>query len=422
MTDKTRVALSPLLLTAFGLISAGLTIATQLLGKRTEFESFGGPIFGLMVAAYSVLWEGSRIGWREALFVIASTVAYVAADISGTAVGLVTGGAEKPLPAVAVGGYVGAFIVLAAALRLFVPEKFGSSLLKSALWSFSGCGLGILGWVGGPLVTQFRFYMLRQLNLIPLAGGYYFSATRQDHYLSLFVVWQTGVALLIALLLWYERRRSDIVPAHERFNPVYSAMVVCGLLGLLVWQSSELIQREKTEGHGVSELNKLIEAAPSNLNLPDIPEREPDDVVIVENIGGLFPSNPRRGPGYISLYPGDNLVRLPRIVTYSVAYTATEGATLVSDNFGAAAQIENYPTQEWAKYRTNLVAAYWVGGASSSVARVTRADHFVFLRPDGPGTIFFWPSGNFIAMVRYPARQSNQELLKKYLEKYPSSL
>jgi hypothetical protein len=431
MTDKTRVALSPILLTAAGFISAAFTITTQLLGKKIEADSFGGEFFGLIIVAYFVLWEGSGIGWREAAFVLASTIAYFAAFLSGTAVGLVSmgavglvfGGDQMPLAGVTAGGYVGAFIVLAASLRLFVPEKFGSSLLvRSALWSPIGGALGILGWISGPDVAQFRFKIQQRLDLIPLAGPYHFSVTKQDHYFSLFVVWQTGMALVIALLLWYERRRTNTVLSHLGFKPAYSAVFVCGVLGVLAWQTSKLIQNEKTNSHGVSELNKLIETAPSNVNLPDIPERQLADVVIVENIGGLFPSDPRRGPGYVSLYPGDNLVRLPRIVAYSVAYTATQGARLIGDNFAAAAQIENYPTQEWAKYRANLVAAYWVNGSPLSVTKVARAGHSIFLRTDGLGTTFFWPSGNSIAIVRYPAHESNEELLNKYLEKYPSSL
>jgi hypothetical protein len=392
MTDKTRVALSPLPLTAAGFISAAFTITTQLLEKQTEFTSFGGPIFGLMVAAYFVLWEGSGIGWREAAFVLASTVAYFAAFLSGTAVGLVSGGAETPLPAIMAGGCVGAFIVLLASIWLFVPEKFGSSLVKATLWSFAGSGLGALGWQSGSAVAQLRFKMLQRIDLIPLTGGYYLPATKQDNYFSLFVVWQTGMVLLIALLLWYKRRRSNIVPSFVGFKPAYS------------------------------ELNRLIETAPSNVNLPNIPERQLADVVIVENIGGLFPSGPRRGQGYINLYPQDNLVRLPRIVTYSVAHTATERAALIAGDFAAAAQIELYPTSEWAKYRANLIAAYCVSGTSALVTRVTRAGHPIFLRPEGPGTIFFWPSESSIAIVRYPARESNEELLNKYLEKYPSSL
>jgi hypothetical protein len=42
---------------------------------------------------------------------------------------------------------------------------------------------------------------------------------------------------------------------------------------------------------------------------------------------------------------------------------------------------------------------------------------------DSIGHLFFvWPSGNVVVTIRYETKDIKEEFLRRYLEKYPSSL
>lgn len=74
-----------------------------------------------------------------------------------------------------IGGTVGGFVVLFAALHLFSSEESSSGILVKALqWSVAGGVLGATAWA-----------------IAPLAGGI-------DH--SLFLVWESGMGLTLGLL------------------------------------------------------------------------------------------------------------------------------------------------------------------------------------------------------------------------------
>jgi len=102
------------------------------------------------------------------------------------------------LPELFLGGLVGAFAILAATLVLLFPKARAlSNLVKGLYWSPVGGFLAVIGTVLGSVFGQVR-------RILPSAT---FHGTDVD--VSLMLVWQTGMALAIALMLSIEGRRSQ---------------------------------------------------------------------------------------------------------------------------------------------------------------------------------------------------------------------
>ena len=87
--------------------------------------------------------------------------------------------ARAPVLAFVIGGAVGGFVVVLAALGFFsVANRPSRTLVKALQWSIAGGTLGAIGWALGPFL-----------------GGV-------DH--SMFLVWESGMGLTLGLLLAIE--------------------------------------------------------------------------------------------------------------------------------------------------------------------------------------------------------------------------
>jgi hypothetical protein len=97
-------------------------------------------------------------------------------------------------PAEFVGGYVGAFVILLAALLLLADHpRLLRSIAKSLCWAIAGGVLAIIGTASAP-----EFHGLRM----------WLDPHRPDSDISLLFVWHIGMALVFALMLWFEEKRS----------------------------------------------------------------------------------------------------------------------------------------------------------------------------------------------------------------------
>jgi hypothetical protein len=173
---------------------AGLLSA--LLQGYTRFHFLGdmgsllflGAIFGVALAVCLSIFFGLRSIWKTIILVAASAVAY---PVSFLAAGLTydnilglswlrnQAGDIEFQYVFFVGGFAGSFIILAAALFLSYPKlKVRWVFINAACWSVVGGLLGILG------------------------------ATVSNFWLTL--VWQAGMACLLALVLSIQQRRNFI--------------------------------------------------------------------------------------------------------------------------------------------------------------------------------------------------------------------
>jgi len=207
-----------------GFLSGLLTISLPFPDRVSSYCI--GALFGVVIAACLWLSRGRRSIWKAIAFVIASIVAYqVAVDTTvATPSSLRIFGfhlaAEQGRTAAHMfftGGLVGAFVVFAAALFLFFPaEKSWRVLAKALAWSTLGGVLGVAGWSLGSSVGKAFWFALHALHRT--APGEDLQAAI-DHetpaFYSLFILWQTGAALILGILLRQAESLSALHPSME---------------------------------------------------------------------------------------------------------------------------------------------------------------------------------------------------------------
>ncbi len=179
-----------------GLVSAlvSVWVHPHLFGHE---DFLGGIVFGGLLTVCFWVFLGLRSMWKTAVFVIVSAAAaYVSFFAAFFAQGAFQ--TQSHLPAIFVGGLIGAFIIVSAALFLVSPRLRVSQLPrvlgKCFCWALAGGLMGVIGMVAAPAFHGFRMW------LAPYST---------DDDVSLIFVWQTGMALMLALILWFEKDRHE---------------------------------------------------------------------------------------------------------------------------------------------------------------------------------------------------------------------
>lgn len=171
-----------------------------------------GAVFGVAIAAYLALSGVLRNFWKLTLIVCVSAVAYVMAwftaflvETACRSAGFSTSPGDDAVswPVMLVAGVVGAYVLAGSLIRLIHPEIKTDTYSKELLgWSLIGGLLAILGWSLGPVLSACAHALLRVSSsnshnsmlwnaLYPTPGNWY----------SLLVVWQTGMAVVLGILL-----------------------------------------------------------------------------------------------------------------------------------------------------------------------------------------------------------------------------
>lgn len=409
---------SLLLLAIAGLASAGFTLAEFVRGDLGQYSV--GFVFGLALVIYFVLREGLRNPAKMIAFLAACTVAYEASV--SIAVGLERifpanddmGSArlDIPMPVFFGAGCVGAFIVLAAGLFLFVPrETSWKSIGRVLLWSLGGGVLGVLG--GG-------------------ADGLRTRGTYHNSFL-LYLVWQPGAAALLGLVLNRERKLltapSQITAAVEppaaraRRGVLAAAWIFFACVFVFIgFLATRTIQSRRRASVRAAAYSRFLAEAPSAWDLPQLENLPVEQALIVSPIGGLYPWAPMTAQ-VAPAYPIQ-----PRAINYSIGYTAKLDPPPISVRRAVAVQVEQWPNAEWAFYKVNYPPLNVAIDSPKALSRVTKFGQTVVQNtmmryPDGRGTLsFLWPSGRFVVTVYFETPEVNEEFLRQYLEKYPSYL
>jgi hypothetical protein len=275
---------------------------------------------------------------------------------------------------------------------------------------------------------------LRRLVLIALACatlgtvtfGFAITATEHDPTVFLFlplgVLWQMSLSLLlgIALRAQHSRLRSAI-PEVDRVDLREYRLAGFGvllayfvLLGLLC-RSAELGEMKKRQDVADSIAQSLAEA-PSLLNLPELVPVQIDHVLLMNEIGGWTPSLASSEVNRAQL-GGPNLAPCPPSISYRVSY----GNQSSADGVRATVTVTDYPNFEWAKYQVrNTPMPNELIQDPDHDLKVIRFGSVIY--QEGP--YFFWSSGNRLIFLSLQGDSSKaeDEFLKAYLEKYPSSI
>jgi hypothetical protein len=343
-----------------------------------------------------------------------------------------------------VGGFVGAGILFLA-LCFFFPSRQSAMrlFLNFVIFVVSGSVLGIVGYALGPTLGAAVWYLLRFLHLgEPSQASELQPSKGTVSFYSLYVIWQTGVAALVASLFPLRSEApgaspttlgSSIVTEVSKTRlPLWKRFVAVAIIFLVVFLFASEVHRFKIVKAQQEERHKQIvpsaAEAPSLANLARIEPREPRQVLILEAISGhdwdggsvtpTPPPSPQGGPP-----------TLLSSVFYFVSYHGlphTDPPQPVIPSFDVS--VTEYPNSAWAHYRLrNYPTINASITTANSIQRVSKFGNSIYLNsawiyPDGKGTTYFyWPSGNFAVAIRFYI-PTEVVVLQKYLALYPSSL
>jgi hypothetical protein len=171
-----------------GLASVLVTVWIQWT-KFGRYNLLGSVSFGVFLSGWFWVFPGLRSIGKTIVFILISPVAMVLAILA--AIPFVNG-YDPQYTAEFVGGYVGAFVILLTALLLLALQpQLLRSIAKSLCWAIAGGVLAIIGTASAP-----EFHGLRM----------WLDPHRPDSDISLLFVWQVGMALVFALMLWFEKK------------------------------------------------------------------------------------------------------------------------------------------------------------------------------------------------------------------------
>jgi hypothetical protein len=365
-----------------------------------------GFVFGSALTAYFIWYEQQRSFLKLALLTCVCTLAWPAANLCAFGASVIAhafSSAEPqtltPLPVFFVGGFAGALLILSAGTILFGHRSMDGRAVGTLLLYSVGCGiLGVIGAWGDGLRTHGAYQTMRYLPLI----------------------WQPGTALLLALLIRKDRApwivETTVLPvADEAVSQAENPRLVAGvfltlLAGLIGFWVFRIVQAER-EGTRMQVAQRRYEAeAPPPADLSPVEPIPLEQALILEQIDGLYPWQA------LALPPG----RSER--QYSVGYSAVKDpppAKFVQRI--VRVDVTLLPSESVAKYRTKNPRYNVAVISPASLTNVQRFGQTVIQDTYG-NVCFHWPSNNIVVSVCFDTSQIHDAFLRRYLEKYPSSL
>jgi hypothetical protein len=192
-----------------GLLSALLIIFTVYPVGRTSILFLHGAAFGLFLAAALLILRSLPSLGKGIALIFDFTVAYYLSVQAAFAIELYTpfGRPDHEHGSISnltlfVGGFIGAFLVLSAITLLFKTQHTWQRRILAALcWAPLGGLLGILGWHLATPVGALIMNVAHSLRIDRATETPQTSLDQTARLYSLWAVWQTGIGILIGLLI-----------------------------------------------------------------------------------------------------------------------------------------------------------------------------------------------------------------------------
>lgn len=190
---------------------------------------------------------------------------------------------------------------------------------------------------------------------------------------------------------------------------------------------------------------ECLREAPSVKNLPPIQPMRVEQALVLEQINGLVPGSrgksdwrPPNDPGppevnfrveYLAYQAGDR----PRVTVHSDQSPDTVGV-LPRDHDDlpfVVVDVWQYPNEAWPLYYATWSPVPDIlqhGDPELDITRVKKFGNKVVMNrqyrsPDETGHLwFYWPSGKNLVSITYLSKVIDEEVLRRYLERFPSSL
>jgi hypothetical protein len=429
-----------------GLVSAVLSILIPaLLTARGSPVFMGsslglGPwdIFGAMISVYFWAFAGVRFVTKAIGLVVASTVAYFVAMILGMFAGMAlssamgfqlnTESAELGAGMVApllIAGTTGAFLIIVAVLRLYSEDTWRGVLSKAFQWSWVGGVFALLGWGLGPSLGEAIWSALDSVALSDLGREMLTHDATPLNGFSLHIVWQVGMAVALGVMLSEIQlvpttSAARAIPARK-FNVGNAALF--GVMALvLIWFGIRWAPDEYRDMRWHRTYAKHVAETPSFENLPQIETAPADAMLILTPFGDYLPDEGHAGTArYTTSVP-------VQYGAYTVRYSlagAPKGGPYVGPHIDV--QVQEWPNADWARWilaengfspglQSGMEQTIHFGNRIVGVQMTEKARQVW-----GSGGRFGWRSNNHTVVIEAYSVNPD-EFLRKYLEKYPSSL
>jgi len=177
-------------------------------------DVFIGSCFGLALSAGLIFW-GLRSAWKVLALVVTSVAAWrisVLLTMQAWSMWHARNSSEDmhtPSAVYSTGGFAGAFLLFMAVFFLLFPREKLWRITSSALaWSLGGAVLAVAGWALGPPLGKPIWLTLNSINLTDQHMDLSTAMVNEaPNYVSLFLVWQPGIAFLLGIALHCQNLR-----------------------------------------------------------------------------------------------------------------------------------------------------------------------------------------------------------------------
>jgi hypothetical protein len=199
---------------------------------------------------------------------------------------------------------------------------------------------------------------------------------------------------------------------------------------VIVWATSvyfhvELLpSADQTQEAGRRRHAERLRDVPSLKNLPAIAPMKIEQALILEPIGGLVPE---KSEGSTPWHPPNQAFQFVPQMNFQVEYVAEKDI----DPPAAIVQVQQFPNDAWPLYFAKWSPNPGFLREENPDLVLTRVKKFKsrvvmdtqFRSSDDTGMLwFFWPSRNNLVSITFRSKTIQEEFLRRYLEKYPSSL
>jgi hypothetical protein len=283
----------------------------------------------------------------------------------------------------------------------------------------------LLGWGLGSSLGEGIWYTFDSLGLSDFGREMLAHDATPLHFFSLHIIWQIGMGVALGIVLSETRlvptaSTTNVIPARK-LN--LGNILLFGVMALAVaWYGIRWVPDEYRGIRGQRAFAKHAAEKPSSDNLPQIETVPADAMLILTPFGEYLPERASAGTGHFVPMSG------PQPQIYSVRYSlvgAPEGGPNVGPHVDV--HVQEWPNADWAKWE---LADNWFSPSldSGMEESIKFGNRIVGVRMNnrtrqtwGSGGRFGWYSNNHIIVIE-PYSVDPDDFLKKYLEKYPSTL
>lgn len=431
-----------ILLALLGLTSAILCIAPPSLGGWLDIL-YVGTVYGVLLGVYFFICRGIRSAAKLITLVVVSALSWPIAYFGAfEAAGRIPGGtvhhgdAVDPMSTlVAFGGVLGGVALLIPVLLLFKPSsvRWGAALVKAFFGILLSGIIGGLAWELGPTLGAAIWNLLPTRPLAEVRPEESFGTA------AVFFVWQPAIALFIGWATSGERRSVAMLDSKVQAEVGGLALqnnrelgrrnIALIILGLVALSLTRIIPVRLRQAHRES-ISAKRASRPSSVDVPLGQPLSEERALILKEIGDYQPGHVLKTVEPLS---HEKSFQMPSSFYFSTLYTrigepvpewpqAPRKYVMVT--------VQQYPSSGWAQYFAEFPARMYIPPDDPKQhAVVTQFNSKVrssqLTRSPGQTWIplyYMWPSSDCLITIDYRTSDENLEIVRAYLEKYPSMI